>query len=426
LKIVKIIIVFLIMILPLSCKNSDDEDPIEETEEEIEEDIPVTGVSLNKASSSIATGDTEQLLATVIPVDATNQNVTWSSSDNSVAAVSSSGLVTAKDIGTTVITVTTNESGFSATCTITIVYGAGYQLACIMGGLVINIRYVPGKTSFIGITDSNTATVTDDFWIAETEVTYEQWYAVYNWAVNGTGGAAGEGQYSFANPGVMGDGKGAIDYTYQHPVTTINWRDAMVWMNALTECYNENNDSAEDLECVYYADIFYKNPIRSCDNSDTVSDKIKGSQDYPYIKPGANGFRLPTSNEWELAARYIIDANHDGDICDIGEYYPWHYASGATDNFENMAANDLVAWYSNNSNGHTHEVGKLNPNALNIYDMSGNINEWCFDWDTVGDERILHGGYYSSVNMNIVTFEVSNYPPFDSGINLGFRPARTQ
>ena len=69
--------------------------------------VPVTGVSLNKTSLSLTVGDTESLTATVLPSNATDKSVTWSSSKTSVATVSSSGVVTAKAVGTTAITVTT-------------------------------------------------------------------------------------------------------------------------------------------------------------------------------------------------------------------------------------------------------------------------------------------------------------------------------
>ena len=87
------------------------------------EESGVTGISLNKLSISLVEGNTEQLTATITPSDATNQNVTWSSSDNSKATVSSSGLVTAVSSGTAYITVTTEDGGFTDTCTVTILSG---------------------------------------------------------------------------------------------------------------------------------------------------------------------------------------------------------------------------------------------------------------------------------------------------------------
>ena len=83
--------------------------------------VPVTGVTLNKTSTSLYVGGTETLTATVEPSDATNKNVTWSSDDTSVATVDASGLVTAVARGTAVITATAADgSGANASCTVTV------------------------------------------------------------------------------------------------------------------------------------------------------------------------------------------------------------------------------------------------------------------------------------------------------------------
>ena len=80
--------------------------------------IPVTGVKLNKTALSLAVGKTSQLTPTVIPTNATNKSVIWSTNNPGVATVSATGLVTAKAAGTAIITVTTVDKGFSATCTV--------------------------------------------------------------------------------------------------------------------------------------------------------------------------------------------------------------------------------------------------------------------------------------------------------------------
>ena len=82
--------------------------------------IPVTGVSLNKASTTLTVGDTETLTATVAPEDATNKAVTWSSNDSTVATVDESGKVTAVAPGEATITVTTADGNHAATCTVTV------------------------------------------------------------------------------------------------------------------------------------------------------------------------------------------------------------------------------------------------------------------------------------------------------------------
>lgn len=100
--------------------------------------VSVTGVSLNKNSTSIEEGSTEQLTETVTPSNATDKSVTWSTSNSSVATVSN-GLVTAVSTGSARITVTTTDGGYTAYCdvTVTAAVKTTYALATSM---------VPGKT----------------------------------------------------------------------------------------------------------------------------------------------------------------------------------------------------------------------------------------------------------------------------------------
>lgn len=92
-----------------ACKSDDDGD----------DDVPVTGVSLDKTSAELKVDDTLTLKATIEPANATNQNVSWSSSDVKVATVEN-GTVTAVAAGTAVITVKTADGGKEASCTITV------------------------------------------------------------------------------------------------------------------------------------------------------------------------------------------------------------------------------------------------------------------------------------------------------------------
>ena len=82
--------------------------------------VPVTGVTMNPTTASIAVNATSQLTATVAPSNATNKNVTWSTSSSTVATVSSTGLVTGKVAGTATITVTTADGSKTATCAVTV------------------------------------------------------------------------------------------------------------------------------------------------------------------------------------------------------------------------------------------------------------------------------------------------------------------
>ena len=97
--------------------------------------VAVTGVSLNVNSTSITVGNSEVLSATVSPYNATNQAVTWTSSNTNVATVSSSGRVEGVAEGNSTITVRTSDGGFTATCTVTVTASSG-------GGGVSETSYV--------------------------------------------------------------------------------------------------------------------------------------------------------------------------------------------------------------------------------------------------------------------------------------------
>ena len=313
-----------------------------------------------------------------------------------------------------------------------------------VGGITIPMVFVPGGKTFPWADDTFTATVENSYLMGETEVTYPQWHAVYAWA---TDSARGSGRYYFSNMGREGDDgvDGALPTSgMKKPVTTINWRDMMVWCNALTEYYNAHNGLDPDLDCVFYMDENYQNPIRDSKDDDSNSTETGGNYtaavnpnpggfDHPYIKAlsngnmdmencTANGFRLPTSREWELAARYKEDKNNDGDMTGTGEYYPYNYASGAYTNYfdtqdmdgngipDGKDADDRIAVYgSYYSFAHewvdtdvtsAAQVKSRNPNALGIYDMAGNVWELCFDWhpSQINNYRVIRGGSWLRQN----------------------------
>lgn len=112
--------------------------------------VAVTGVSLNKDKTSISVGSTETLTATVAPADATNQNVTWSSADSSIASVNSkTGVVTGVAAGGPVnITATTTDGSFTASCAVTVTAAVAVE----------GVSVKPSTTIMAGYTETLTPT----------------------------------------------------------------------------------------------------------------------------------------------------------------------------------------------------------------------------------------------------------------------------
>jgi formylglycine-generating enzyme required for sulfatase activity len=238
------------------------------------------------------------------------------------------------------------------------------------------------------------------FKIGETEVTYELWYAVKEWATaNG---------YTFANAGRQGgaDGTSGPVGTVQHPVTEISWRDAVIWCNAYSE--------AKGLTPYYYLEgtgDFTDSTKVLRESEGTTITRGNGKAEKAVFNTSANGFRLPTEAQWEYAARGGVPGN---------AAWTYTYAGTATEGTGTGQSGDY-AWYSGNSGDATHEVKTKAQNSVGLYDMSGNVREWCWDIYS-GTYRVLRGGYYFVIAPFCAVAYRTNYGyPDDRSSSSGFR-----
>ena len=134
----------------------------------------------------------------------------------------------------------------------------------------------------------------------------------------------------------------------KRPVELITWYRCAAFCNELTKKAGLGEE-----QCVYYSDSAKTRPYT---NANAMNAR---EQEFLYRDLSKKGFRLPTEAEWEWAAKGGTD-------------YKW----AGTDKTDNL---DVYAWYAANADSRTHEVKKKRPNGYGLYDMTGNVKEWCMD-----------------------------------------------
>lgn len=145
---------------------------------------------------------------------------------------------------------------------------------------------------------------------------------------------------------------------------------------------------------------------------DDCQEFLKRLNALPSVKKSGLVFRLPTEKEWEYACR----AGSTGDYCKL--------ADGTEITRDTLGE---VAWYADNSGGKTHPVGQKKPNAFGLYDMHGNVGEWCEDLYQAGDSiRVFRGGSWSSYSRYCAAGYRRNGSAVHRYRNLGFRLAASQ
>ena len=236
-------------------------------------------------------------------------------------------------------------------------------------------KHVPSGNVTI---DNNTFTTTYDYFMTETEITQAQW------------------KY------VMGCNNNPSQFNsyVDQPVEKVSWYEVLVYCNKLSNLLG--------LQRVYSIDGDTNEA-----NWGAVPTSNSNKWNNVVCDWTAKGVRLPTHVEWMHAAKGGVNSS---DTC-----------SGS-----NIVVN--VAWYYPNSSQKTHQVKKKTSNALGLYDMSGNVWEWCWDrkgnlpnggvdyrGPSSGNNRVDKGGSYSSAGQNIGLRKYDTQKPSTKSSQRGFR-----
>ncbi len=269
------------------------------------------------------------------------------------------------------------------------------QFHSVMQG-VISVSDAPapipdGMVQIPGGTNSGTdppfgaySLTADSFYMDATQVTKALWDEVYNWAV--TNG------YGFDN---AGSGKAT-----NHPVHTVNWYDVVKWCNARSE--------KEGRPAVYM-----------------VNEAVyKTGQSNDIVQIIAAGYRLPTDTEWEYAARGGLS----------GQSFPWgdtitiqharaNYWSSSSYSYDTSPTRGYHPTYNDGTTPYTSPVGSFAANGYGLYDMAGNVWEWCFDrhplW--VDSHRVLRGGSWTHLANHCRVGPRNGSAPYYATYDFGFR-----
>ncbi len=259
-----------------------------------------------------------------------------------------------------------------------------------------------GHETIVGAVPQHTVTVSA-FYMDKTEVTKARWDEVYTWATSHG--------YTFDN---VGSGKAT-----NHPVHTVNWYDAVKWCNARSE----------------------RDGFTPCYTNNGVTFKT-GTSTSVVCTWSATGYRLPTEAEWEKAARGGAASRRfpwsDGNT--IQHARANYTADPGSYAYDTSPTSGGHPSYSTGGTPYTSPVGSFAPNGYGLYDVAGNVHEWCWDWISFsyyasspaenptgpasGTSRVRRGGSWN-ITADVPRCAQRDFGGPGSGYNyLGFRCVR--
>jgi formylglycine-generating enzyme required for sulfatase activity len=356
----------------------------------------VTINNIGNGATGVLTAGLSGADSGLFTLSATSINSIGVSGSDTFTVVPNTGL--AEGTYTAMVTVSGGNDiseNFTVSFTVNPIPG-GAQSTHTINGVSVPFRYVPAGSFQRDDTATNIAIITNGYWMGETEVTQELFQAVMG-----------------ANPSNFTSGADGGETQNRRPVEQVSWYEALAFCNKLSLA--DGKEPVYAVSGVNWATLVYSDIPTSDDAAWNAAA----------VDTDKNGYRLPTEMEWMWAAMGA-DKTVQPNVTGYNKAFAGSTGSNSIDDY---------AWYDSNSGNKTHEVGKKEANELGLRDMSGNIDEWCWDWydsypagehtdytgAASGTNRMIRGGSCDGGASRCAVSYRIKFSPDGRGSDLGFR-----